>query len=136
MTTETGFIPSHGNYTELLSYQKSLIVYSGTVLFCNRFLNKRDRTVDQSRRVVGRLQGLHPQQPGCHLEKRQQRGLVRQAVGLPEGRVVRNLPRVLGNAGRHRLRQHYDLSREPVQLPLGQANQVVGAGFRQVWWVA
>ena len=47
MTTETGFIPSHGNYTELLSYKKSLIVYSGTVLFCNRFLNKRDRTVDQ-----------------------------------------------------------------------------------------
>ena len=47
MTTETGFIPSHGNYTELLSYKKSLIVYSGTVLFCERFLNKRDRTVDQ-----------------------------------------------------------------------------------------
>ena len=47
MMTETGFIPSHGNYTELLSYKKSLIVYSGTVLFCNRFLNKRDRTVDQ-----------------------------------------------------------------------------------------
>ena len=44
---ETGFIPSHGNYTELLSYKKSLIVYSGTVLFCSRFLNKRDRTVDQ-----------------------------------------------------------------------------------------
>lgn len=49
MTTESkaGFIPSHGNYTKLLSYQKSLIVYSGTVLFCDRFLNKRDRTVDQ-----------------------------------------------------------------------------------------
>lgn len=49
MTTESnaGFIPSHGNYTELLSYKKSLIVYSGTVLFCDRFLNKRDRTVDQ-----------------------------------------------------------------------------------------
>ena len=47
MTTETGFIQSHGNYTELLSYKKSLIIYSGTVLFCERFLNKRDRTVDQ-----------------------------------------------------------------------------------------
>ena len=47
MTTETGFIPSHGNYTELLTYKKSLIIYSGTVLFCERFLNKRDRTVDQ-----------------------------------------------------------------------------------------
>ncbi|MBR0304985.1 MAG: four helix bundle suffix domain-containing protein [Bacteroidales bacterium] len=47
MTTETGFIPSHGNYTELLTYKKSLIIYSSTVLFCERFLNKRDRTVDQ-----------------------------------------------------------------------------------------
>ena len=28
-------------------YKKSLIVYSGTVLFCDRFLNKRDHTVDQ-----------------------------------------------------------------------------------------
>ena len=47
MKAEKGFIPSHGNYTELLSYKKSLIIYSGTVLFCERFLNKRDRTVDQ-----------------------------------------------------------------------------------------
>lgn len=53
MTTKTGFIPSHGNYTELLSFKKSLIVYSGTVLFCERFLNKRDRTVDQM--VQGRV---------------------------------------------------------------------------------
>lgn len=45
--TETNFIPTHGNYKKLLSYKKSLIIYSGTVLFCNRFLNKRDRTVDQ-----------------------------------------------------------------------------------------
>ena len=44
---EQGFIPPHGNYMELLSYKKSLIVYSGTVLFCDRFFQKRDRTVDQ-----------------------------------------------------------------------------------------
>ena len=43
----TGFILPHGNYNELLSYKKSLIVYSGTVLFCERFFPKRDRTVDQ-----------------------------------------------------------------------------------------
>ena len=45
--TEQGFILPHGNYTELLSYKKSLIVYSGTVLFCDRIFQKRDRTVDQ-----------------------------------------------------------------------------------------
>jgi len=44
---KNGFIPAHGNYKNLFAYKKSLIVYSGTVLFCNRFLNKRDRTVDQ-----------------------------------------------------------------------------------------
>jgi four helix bundle suffix protein len=41
------FIPSHGAYEDLLSFQKARIVYDGTVLFCGRFLNKRDRTVDQ-----------------------------------------------------------------------------------------
>jgi len=41
------FIPPHGGYKELLSFQKARIVYDGTVKFCERFLNKRDRTVDQ-----------------------------------------------------------------------------------------
>ena len=45
--SEQGFIPPHGNYKELLSYKKSLIIYSATVLFCNKFLEKRDRTIDQ-----------------------------------------------------------------------------------------
>ncbi|NLV46540.1 MAG: four helix bundle protein [Candidatus Hydrogenedentes bacterium] len=42
-----GFIPSHGGYESLLSYKKAKIVYDGTVCFCRRFLDKRDRTVDQ-----------------------------------------------------------------------------------------
>ena len=41
------FIPPHGGYEELLSFQKARIVYDGTVRFCERFLSKRDRTVDQ-----------------------------------------------------------------------------------------
>jgi four helix bundle suffix protein len=41
------FIPPHGGYEELLSFQKARIVYDGTVRFCERFLAKRDRTVDQ-----------------------------------------------------------------------------------------
>ena len=37
----------HGGYEKLLSYQKSQIVYDGTVFFCKRFIDKRDRTYDQ-----------------------------------------------------------------------------------------
>ena len=44
---QPGFIPAHGGYQQLLSYQKSQIVFDATVYFCNRFLNKRDRTFDQ-----------------------------------------------------------------------------------------
>ena len=41
------FIPPHGGYEDLLSFQKARIVYDATVKFCDRFLEKRDRTVDQ-----------------------------------------------------------------------------------------
>lgn len=42
-----GFIPKHGGYQRLKSYQKAVIVFDATVYFCNRFLSKRDRTHDQ-----------------------------------------------------------------------------------------
>src|SRR4029077_8410353 len=44
---QPGFIPSHGNYQELLSYQKAEVVYDLTFRFCQRFLNRGDRTIDQ-----------------------------------------------------------------------------------------
>src|SRR5438128_7233313 len=46
-TDASGFLPPHGNYRELLSYQKAEIVYDLTYRFCERFLNKGDRTIDQ-----------------------------------------------------------------------------------------
>jgi four helix bundle suffix protein len=45
--SDDGFIPPHGGYAGLLAYQKALIVSQGTCRFCERFLEKRDRTVDQ-----------------------------------------------------------------------------------------
>jgi four helix bundle suffix protein len=42
-----GFIPKHGGYRNLLSYQKAELVYDITYRFCARFLEKKDRTVDQ-----------------------------------------------------------------------------------------
>lgn len=47
MSSEDSFIPPHGGYQKLLSYQKAEIVYDATVYFCRRFFDKRDRTVDQ-----------------------------------------------------------------------------------------
>jgi len=41
------FIPAHGGYESLLSFQKARIVYDGTVHFCGRFVDRRSRTHDQ-----------------------------------------------------------------------------------------
>ena len=41
------FIPAHGGYADLLAFQKARIVFDGTGRFCERFLEKRDRTVGQ-----------------------------------------------------------------------------------------
>jgi len=40
-------ILNHGGYKKLLSYQKSEIVYDGTVYFCNKYIAYNDRTKDQ-----------------------------------------------------------------------------------------
>lgn len=42
-----GFIPPHGGYEKLLSFQKARIIYDGTAWFCSHYLQKRDRTYDQ-----------------------------------------------------------------------------------------
>ena len=41
------FIPPHGGYRNLLSYQRAQVVYDATVRFCAEHFGKRDRTVDQ-----------------------------------------------------------------------------------------
>ena len=40
-------IPPHGGYRNLRSYQTAEIVYDATVVFCDRFIDKRSRTHDQ-----------------------------------------------------------------------------------------
>jgi four helix bundle suffix protein len=42
-----GFIPTHGGYENLITYQKSEIIYDGTIYFTRRFFQKYDRTIDQ-----------------------------------------------------------------------------------------
>ncbi len=40
-------IPPHGGYRELQSYKMSEIVYDATIVFCDRFIDRRSRTHDQ-----------------------------------------------------------------------------------------
>lgn len=40
-------LPPRGDYQTLLSYQKTDVIYQITYRFCERFLKKSDRTVDQ-----------------------------------------------------------------------------------------
>jgi four helix bundle suffix protein len=42
-----GFIPKHGGYRNLITYQKAEIIYDGTIYFTKRFFRKYDRTIDQ-----------------------------------------------------------------------------------------
>jgi four helix bundle suffix protein len=42
-----GFIPKHGGYKSLLTYQKAEIIFDGTVYFCKKYFQPRDRTIDQ-----------------------------------------------------------------------------------------
>jgi hypothetical protein len=64
MTKLDGFIPPHGGYENLLSFQKAKIVFDGTVFFCRRFLKKRDRTVDQMVQAArSGKQNIHRGQP-------------------------------------------------------------------------
>lgn len=45
--SQPSLIPPHGGYRELKSYQNSEIVYDATVIFCDRFIDRRSRTHDQ-----------------------------------------------------------------------------------------
>jgi restriction system protein len=40
-------IGPYGGYRRLRSYRTAQLVYDGTVIFCKRFMEKRDRTYDQ-----------------------------------------------------------------------------------------
>jgi four helix bundle suffix protein len=42
-----GFIPPHGGYRKLITFQKAEIIYDATVYFTKRFFSKYDRTIDQ-----------------------------------------------------------------------------------------
>jgi len=47
MSSPSGFLPPHGNYRELKSYQKAEVIYDITHRFAHTYLAKGDRTIDQ-----------------------------------------------------------------------------------------
>jgi restriction system protein len=40
-------LPPHGGYRKLRSFQTAQLIYDGTLVFCDRFIEKRSRTHDQ-----------------------------------------------------------------------------------------
>lgn len=47
MSNKKSLIPPHGGYRKLRSFQSAQLVYDTTVVFCDRFVEKRSRTHDQ-----------------------------------------------------------------------------------------
>jgi len=47
MSAAHRLIPKYGGYRNLRSFQTAQLAYDGTVVFCNRFVDKRSRTHDQ-----------------------------------------------------------------------------------------
>ena len=47
MNQPDGFIDPHGGFRNLKSYQMSEIVYDATMVFCDRWIDRRSRTHDQ-----------------------------------------------------------------------------------------
>lgn len=47
MSSTQRLIPPHGGYRKLRSFQCAQLVYDATVVFCDRFVDKRSRTNDQ-----------------------------------------------------------------------------------------
>jgi four helix bundle suffix protein len=47
MSDKHDLIPPHGGYRKLRSFQSAQLVYDSTVIFCDRFVDKRSRTHDQ-----------------------------------------------------------------------------------------
>ena len=47
MNNHNNFIPPHGGYQKLASYQMAEIVFDATVYFCDKYIDKRSRTHDQ-----------------------------------------------------------------------------------------
>ena len=46
-STDTDLIPPHGGYRKLLTYRLGVLIYDATVAFCDRYINRKERTYDQ-----------------------------------------------------------------------------------------
>ena len=40
-------IPPHGGYSNLVTYKLGNLIYDATAAFCDRYINRRERTYDQ-----------------------------------------------------------------------------------------
>ena len=95
------FIPSHGGYENLLSFQKSRIVYDGTVHFCRRFFAKHDRTVGQMVQAARFRETEHSRGQPCLRHFQANRNQAHERGSSQSGGTTRRLPRFHARA-RHR----------------------------------
>lgn len=51
MRDKSDLIPPHDGYRKPRSFQSAQLVYDATVVFCDRFVDKRSRTHDQSEKM-------------------------------------------------------------------------------------
>ena len=111
-----GLIPPHGGYEKLQSYQMSVVVYDGTVRFCDRFIDWKSRTHDQmvqaarsgnkniaegsqvsgtskksELKLVGVARGSLEELLGDYKDFLRQRGLAEWGKDHPMARLVRRL---------------------------------------------
>gem|GEM_PF-6370141 len=93
------FIPPHGAYQNLLSYQKAKIVYDATVYFCNRFYSKRDRTFNQMVQAArsGKQNILEVSQASATSKKN--RDQAHQCSARKPGRAPRGFSRLPARSG-------------------------------------
>jgi four helix bundle suffix protein len=87
-SNKEGFIPPHGGYRNLITYQKSEIVYDGTQYFTKRFFQKYDRTIDQMVQAArsGKQKYCRSQYGICHFKGN--RNKTHQCSACQFGRVV------------------------------------------------
>jgi hypothetical protein len=105
MTYLDGFIPPHGNYRQLLSYRKAEIVFDITYRFCQRFLAKSDRTIDQM--IQGARSGKQNILEGSKASGTSKETEIKLMGVAPcqFGRITRRLPRRLASTGHAALGQ-------------------------------
>jgi hypothetical protein len=117
-----GFIPKHGGYRNLISYQKAEIIYDGTVYFTNRFYRRPDRTIDQMVQAArSGKQNIVEASMASAMSKQSEVFLTNVAKASLEELLI-DYEDFLRTRKSRNLRQQHDLPDKNCYLPAGKTN--------------